>query len=193
MAAATLATLALITVDQPAAAQQPDSPELTRLSAEARNVIKPFAGGLLAELKGAIDAGGPVAAIEACNLRAPALAAEAARASGWQVGRTAQKVRNPANAPDAWEARVLQDFVARAQAGADPATLERAEIVSEGGRQRFRFMKAITTADMCTTCHGASLKPEVAARVHELYPADQATGFAVGDLRGAFTLSRPLD
>jgi hypothetical protein len=28
--------------------------------------------------------------------------------------------------------------------------------------------------------------------VKELYPEDQAIGFAAGQLRGAFTLSRPL-
>mgnify|MGYP003340573505 CR=1 FL=1 len=54
-------------------------------------------------------------------------------------------------------------------------------------------MKAIPTAEICTTCHGVSLKPEVSARLQQLYPADQATGFAVGDLRGAFTLSERLN
>ncbi len=39
---------------------------------------------------------------------------------------------------------------------------------------------------------GSALKPAVAAKVKELYPEDQAVGFAAGQLRGAFTLSRPL-
>jgi hypothetical protein len=53
-------------------------------------------------------------------------------------------------------------------------------------------MKAIGTTSPCLNCHGSALKPEVAAKVKELYPEDQAVGFASGQLRGAFTLSRPL-
>ena len=30
------------------------------------------------------------------------------------------------------------------------------------------------------------------AKLAELYPADRATGFQAGDIRGAFTLSKPL-
>jgi hypothetical protein len=53
-------------------------------------------------------------------------------------------------------------------------------------------MKAIGTTSPCLTCHGSALKPDVAAKVKELYPEDEAVGFASGQLRGAFTLSRPL-
>ncbi|MDQ8208480.1 DUF3365 domain-containing protein [Coraliomargarita sp. SDUM461003] len=40
----------------------------------------------------------------------------------------------------------------------------------------------------CLACHGdpASIAPEVAQKIAQLYPADTATGFAVGELRGAF-------
>ncbi|WP_425609259.1 c-type heme family protein [Thalassobacterium sedimentorum] len=40
----------------------------------------------------------------------------------------------------------------------------------------------------CLACHGdpASIAPEVTQKIAQLYPADTATGFAVGELRGAF-------
>jgi hypothetical protein len=60
-----------------------------------------------------------------------------------------------------------------------------------GGRV-FRCMKAIPTAELCTTCHGSNLNPAIAARLAELYPADRATRFAVGDIRGAFTIEQPM-
>jgi hypothetical protein len=53
-------------------------------------------------------------------------------------------------------------------------------------------MKAIPTAELCLTCHGEALDPELQATLDELYPADKARGFKEGDIRGAFTLSRPL-
>ena len=46
--------------------------------------------------------------------------------------------------------------------------------------------------DVCLKCHGdaESLAPEVSDRLAELYPDDRATGFAMGDLRGAFVVER---
>jgi hypothetical protein len=42
-------------------------------------------------------------------------------------------------------------------------------------------------------CHGAAdtLSPAVQARLRELYPQDLATGYKVGDIRGAMTLKKP--
>ena len=42
----------------------------------------------------------------------------------------------------------------------------------------------------CATCHGESVSPEILAEIKARYPDDTATGFAVGDLRGMFTVSR---
>ena len=88
---------------------------------------------------------------------------------------------------------MLTSFASRAAAGEDLTKIEQTEVVERDGQRTFRFMKAIPTAELCVTCHGASLKPEIQVRLKELYPTDQATGFAVGDLRGAFTLRKRLD
>ena len=159
------------------------------LTAEARAAVKGFAVALKAELKAAIEAGGPEHALGVCNTAAPMIAADSSAAYGGEVGRTSLRLRNPANAPDAWELAVLEDFEARKAAGEAVAGLERAEIV--GGV--FRYMKAIPTAEVCTNCHGTDLKPEVTAVLDEFYPTDQARGFAVGDIRGAFTLQKVLE
>jgi hypothetical protein len=37
------------------------------------------------------------------------------------------------------------------------------------------------------------VKPEVLAVIRKHYPEDQATGFKLGQLRGAFTLKKPLN
>ena len=47
--------------------------------------------------------------------------------------------------------------------------------------------------EVCTTCHGASVAPDIAAQLDALYPEDRARGYAVGDIRGAFTVVQPLD
>jgi hypothetical protein len=54
-------------------------------------------------------------------------------------------------------------------------------------------MKAIPTKPLCLTCHAEAIAPEVETKINQLYPADRARGYRVGDLRGAFTLSKPIN
>ena len=167
--------------------------DLSARIAASREAVKAFAGALKGELSAAMGAGGPVAAIEVCNLAAPAIAEAASDAHGWTVGRTSLKLRNPANAPDAWELAVLREFEDRKARGEDPKMLEHAAIVTDSGVQAFRYMKAIPTQAICTKCHGTQLDPNVIARLKSLYPNDQARGFSVGDIRGAFTIVQPME
>ena len=166
--------------------------DVAALKAEAVGVVQSFGGPLKQTLGAAMQEGGPVHAIGACNEKAPAIAAQAAADSGWSVGRTSLKLRNPNNEADAWELATLQEFEARKAAGESPDAIAKAEVVEENGTQTFRFMKAIGTGDVCLNCHGSDLKPEVTAKLDSLYPHDQARGFAKGDIRGAFTLKKPL-
>lgn len=162
-------------------------------AAEAKTIVMEFFTSLKGELAGAIEAEGPVSAIGVCKDRAPAIARELSEKFGWDVGRTALKLRNPAlNAPDDWERQVLVRFEARKAAGEDVKTMAYSEVVDTGGGERYRFMKAIPTADLCLACHGETINPDIAAAVDEAYPEDQARGFKAGDIRGAFTLSKPL-
>jgi len=153
--------------------------------AESRAAAQALGGALMGELTQALSRS-PVEAIAVCSERAPAIAAEQAAHTGATVGRTAVRLRNPANAPAAWQRTVLEQFEREIAAGADPAALEYAQVVDAGGVVERRWMKPIMTAPLCLTCHGASLAPEVAAAIRARYPADRATGFAAGDLRGAF-------
>ncbi|MBO8085824.1 MAG: DUF3365 domain-containing protein [Marichromatium sp.] len=161
--------------------------------AEAKTLIQQFAGTLQGELKEALEAGGPVRAIEVCEERAPVIADELSAQSGWSVGRTSLGVRNAArNTPDAWEREILDQFEEQRAAGAPVAGLAHAEVVEDDDGRRFRFMKAIPTAEVCLACHGDHLTPEVAAALDERYPEDNARGYRAGDIRGAFTLAKPL-
>ena len=159
---------------------------------ESRREVKSFMEELKGELQAAVSSKGPAGAISVCRREAPAIAGRLSGANGWWVARTSLQVRNPANEPDAWEHGVLEYFEARRQAGEDPATLEYAEVVELGGGRVFRYMKAIPTGPICVLCHGKNLDSSVQAELQRLYPQDKATGFAPGDIRGAFTLIRPL-
>ncbi len=160
----------------------------------ARQIVKRFAGELKGELKKAVGEEGFEHAIGVCKDAAPRIAATLSAETGWRVGRTALRLRNPANAPDSVESAVLNEFLERAAAGEPLAKMETAlEQIGAEARKDFRYMKAIPTGELCLTCHGSDIDPKLAARIRAAYPKDQATGFKLGELRGAFTLAKPLD
>jgi len=174
----------------PLVAAEPPAPEA--LASQARVLCGNLMLSLQGELFAAMKDGGPVKALEVCRTRAPEIAKNVSTGTPWTIGRTSAKVRNAANAPDAWEAAKLEEFRRRLAGGEEIAGIEAFEVVETDGRPEFRYMKAIGTASPCLGCHGSDLKPEVATKVKELYPDDRATGFASGQLRGAFSVSRPL-
>jgi len=179
-----LAINTAVTADDAAAQQHAE---------EAKALIKEFATTLQGELQAAIKAGGPINAVEVCQDKAPAIAASLSEQSGWQVGRTSLKTRNVAlNTPDQWERAVLEQFEQRKQQGESADTLAYAEVVEDADGKAFRFMKAIPTGEVCLACHGKDIQPDLAKKLDAAYPDDQARGYMVGDIRGAFTLLKPL-
>jgi hypothetical protein len=170
--------------------------ETDQYSAEAKQIAGAFFEELKAELVKGMQAGGPVAAIGVCNTLAPAIAAKHSQNSGWDVARTSLKLRNPGNAPDAWETEVLKQFEARRAQGEGPDALVYSEVVTEGGDSYFRFMKGIVMPPLekmpCLKCHGENIDAATAAKLDELYPQDQARGYKAGQVRGAFTLKKKL-
>lgn len=165
----------------------PPADDIARASA----LTQQLGSRLKAALETALQQGGPTAAITVCRDQAGPIAAEVSRDSGWTVGRTALRVRNPANAPDAWERQILEGFAQAAEDGASVAGLSFHETTGSGETRRWRYMKAIPTGPVCTVCHGTNVDPGLMEAIRAAYPDDQATGFAPGALRGAFTVSRP--
>lgn len=161
--------------------------DMSALAAEAKSVIQPFAQNLQGTLKKSMKEDGPVAAISVCNTDAPKIAEQASQ-KGWEVRRTSLKTRNSDNRPDQWELDTLLEFEQRKAAGEDPMAIAKAQVI-EG---EYRFMKAIPTGQPCLACHGSDLSESIQAKLTQLYPEDQAKGFKVGDLRGAFTLRKTL-
>lgn len=164
---------------------------------KSKAVVKEFAAQLKGELGKSMKAGGPLAAIEVCNTRAPAIAEALSSKHGMKVARTSLKTRNSANAPDAWETGVLNKFEERRAAGESPAEMAYFEIVEANGKKKFRFMKAIGMPPLsempCLKCHGENIDSTVTSKLDELYPEDKARDYKVGQIRGAFSLSQSLD
>lgn len=161
--------------------------------ARAKAATASFGKALKSELVTAMQSGGPVAAIEVCNLRAPGIAEAIALEQGLDIYRVSLKNRNLENAPTEWQTHVLKEFEMRMEGGEAAGSLTWSETAGEGNEKEFRFMKAIPTAAVCLACHGESLAAPVADRLSELYPEDKATGYSEGDIRGAFVVVQKIE
>lgn len=161
--------------------------------AASRAATQKLGGALKTALQAAMTDGGPGQALNVCHDEAEFIAQQICDEEGLTVGRTSRKARNPGNEPDDWELAGLEAFAARIADGEQPGDLEMwATVTDADGGRTFRYLKAIPTAPLCLKCHGTDLAPELSAQLAELYPDDQAVGFAAGDMRGAFTVTLAL-
>jgi hypothetical protein len=189
---------ALIALSLPAllaaCASGPSAEEQTALVADARKASVALVQKLGGELKTAIGEKGPEGAIGICKERAPQIAAEVSKQSGFEVKRVSPKNRNPTGAPDAWEAEAQAGLEKRLAAGEKPETLDTWQIVSTPNGKQFRYAKALPVQPLCLTCHGdpAAIPDGVKARLAADYPLDKATGYASGMVRGIISIKRTL-
>jgi hypothetical protein len=144
-------------------------------------LLAPFKQDLQQALRNGL-AQGPVEAIAACRLKAPEIT-DALSRDGVRLGRTSHHLRNPSNAGPDWVVAILETY-ANNPSDRAPRT------VSLGDHQS-GYVEPIIIPPLCLTCHGDDMAPDVAARIRELYPADQAVGYQVGDLRGVFWVEFP--
>lgn len=170
-------------------ARPPGEAEIEAARAKAGDAAAQLMGALFSELQGALAKGPPELAIDVCADRAPAIAKRIGDETGLSVRRTSLRTRNPANAPDDWERAWLE----KASAATAPA-VDDAEVVRRDGGYELRYVRVVRLAEMCTTCHGAPEKIPAAVKeaIARRYPADRATGFAPGDLRGVVSVRVPF-
>jgi len=98
--------------------------------------------------------------------------------------RTSLKYRNPKNAPDSFEEKVLNSW------NDDEKSGKKAETYIESVESGYRVLMPIRIpAKTCLGCHGTpeTIDAEAAKVIDSLYPEDHAKGFSEGDLRGAIS------
>lgn len=161
--------------------------EVDPLQLEARQLVKTFAGQLKPRLQKALQEAGPAHAIAVCAQAAPKIADELSAKSDWEIKRVSLKPRNLARAaPDAWERQTLMQFDAQLLEG-KPINEMYAESSDE---HRYRYLQPQAVEAVCLVCHGEKLAPEVEQALQKYAPGDQATGYTLGQIRGAFSLSK---
>ncbi|SFV69958.1 Cytochrome c family protein [hydrothermal vent metagenome] len=163
--------------------------EKQALKKEAITLVKKFGGQLKPQLKKALKSKGPMYAVKVCAKKAPEIAKKInANNSDWNIKRVSLKNRNPNAKPDSWEEKVLKMFNDRHAKGESAKKMAYSEVVNG----KFRFMKAQGTEKVCLTCHSKNVAQPIKDAIHKYYPNDKATGYSLGDIRGAFSLTKKL-
>jgi hypothetical protein len=92
--------------------------------------------------------------------------------TGHNLKQTSLKLRNPSNAPDEWEMKVLKKL-ALAKSSRDVGFGALLEI---DDKEIYRYMKPIYIERACLECHGVkeNIRPAIRQFLEKRYPHDQA-------------------
>ncbi|HEY6898171.1 MAG TPA: DUF3365 domain-containing protein [Rhodocyclaceae bacterium] len=167
--------------------------DIAKLNDEARRASVRLLDQLRSEVVREMDRAGPLRAIVVCKFSAPEVTATLSRQYGEKIARISLKPRNRAlGEADAWEQTVLLDFEKRVAKGEKAENLEYSEIVREPAGRFFRYLKAIPMGPACVSCHGTGISEAVHSVLASEYPHDKAVDYAIGQVRGAVTIKKPL-
>ena len=137
-------------------------------------------------LMGTIQNKGTLEALSFCDERAYPLTDSMSVAHNAKIKRVTDKPRNPNNLANAEELGYLNTFKTKLAANQEISPIVKAT------EDHVKFYYPIITNSMCLQCHGApkqDIKPEVTAKLAELYPNDKAINYTVDQIRGIWSIS----
>ncbi len=136
---------------------------------------------LMGTLMKKVQENGTENALEFCNLNALQLTKSVAEKYKTGIKRTTDHTRNPKNAATADQKIFIQKYRELLAKGVEP----KPEV---SGKQLYI---PIVTSQLCIQCHGnpkTDIKPQTLAKIKQLYPQDQATGYSEKQIRGLFVV-----
>lgn len=171
--------------------------KIRQRTAISKELFQQFSEVLKHELQNAIAQGGPAGAIGVCkrvsmeketefSAKYPAIS---------RVRRISLKTRNPErHTPTPEEEEYLQ--WAEKEWSADSEKVKSVQMsATNADTQKVHIFFPIAVSDpVCILCHGAEdqILPDIKAALSREYPNDRATGYQVGDFRGAFVVEWDL-
>jgi PAS domain S-box-containing protein len=105
----------------------------------------------------------------------------------YRIRQISDRYRNPKNAPDAFEADMLQRFYG------SPYLREAFRITTLQGERVFRYLQPFRAEESCLECHGdPAAAPDY---IKTLFPqeTDQAYNYRIGEIIGAASVTIPMD
>jgi hypothetical protein len=140
-----------------------------------------------ARLKEVIQDKGIPQALTYCNLNAYPLVDSLQDIYKAGIRRASLKIRNPADAPDKREEKIIKEYLKEIQEGKTPV----AKVVLQNDKLHY-YRPIILSAQLCLNCHGnigTDIKEDNYRIIRALYGDDKATGHKIGDLRGIWSIT----
>lgn len=129
--------------------------------------------------------GGPIKALEFCNVQAMPLTQKMAYKFEANIMRVSDKNRNPLNKASDRETEYIKKFTSLISEG------KQADPILETDGDQIKFYYPILTNSMCLKCHG-EVGNEIAQatynKIIELYPEDKAIGYQENEVRGIWRI-----
>lgn len=151
---------------------------------QAKQASKALAETLMTRLTQAVQDSGPQGAIAVCNQEAMQLTQDIARRYQVDIKRVSNRYRNPANAANAEESQFIAEAQQRLAAGEKPDSLVKVSVNSVQGKQYLLLYKAMVMPKLGELGHGRNMDAPTRAALARYYPADKASGYQAGDVRG---------
>lgn len=139
-----------------------------------------------ANLMGTIQKEGVAAALAFCNERAYPLTDSMSVAFNAQIKRVSDRPRNPQNQANTTELEHINTFKKAL------APEEKVQPIVQDEGDKVYFYAPIATNQMCLKCHGnktTDVSLEVKNLLMQKYPADQATGYGINEVRGIWSIT----
>jgi hypothetical protein len=160
------------------------------LKQRAGTIAKEAFSELSSNLLAAITRSGLNEALPYCSDKAIPITKAVATRNGVRLNRVTHEARNPANKATDTELAVIRQFQAEFVAKQLPA----ATVLTNANQAAAVYVPIVISNPLCLMCHGkpgTEVSAELQSTIHRLYPDDQATGFALGDLRGEWRVDFP--
>ncbi|MFY7993497.1 MAG: c-type heme family protein [Bacteriovoracaceae bacterium] len=150
---------------------------------EAQDLASSLKTGLVSTLSLKIKEKGIVAAVPFCHEKVSEIAKMSAgdKSAKYDFGRTSHLIRNEKNKPQDWMLPYIEKFKGTTQSKKPKIKFPLILKLVSGKRA---YLEPLYVMPMCLQCHGDAVSKDVKAKLNELYPQDQATGFKAGDFRG---------
>jgi len=156
---------------------------------EGQQITQTAFSTLSSNLQRAIAEGGIPYALQFCNVEAMPLTDSLSTAHNVMLKRASHRPRNPRNRADSLEMTTIKKYLQQIN-----QQKELAPQLYTQAQQIIYHAPIRINQPLCLNCHGqlgSDITQQTLDTLRQQYPEDEATGFAMGDLRGIWTIKFP--
>ncbi len=160
--------------------------EQSKYIAKGRMITAMSLKALSGEVMQAINEGGVQHAVDYCNVHASSLIDSLSVKYEAKISRVSDRYRNPENKPGELDLTVIEAY--REQLAAGNELQPHLEVTAD---EIIFYSPILILNPVCLNCHGEAGSTALQENVDFIkskYPEDMATGYKLGDLRGAWKI-----